>query len=264
MALTIITDLKDGRYLWAGHIQSIAQAIRGKYVENGCNVTAGTGLTVNYDDGQIYYNGVYYSVSAGSLTLASNSSGYPRADLIVWDGSDQTVKIIQGSEYWYDGTNYYPIAPDVDDTYVLLALIVIDDGATEITSNDIYDLRVSSGYSTNRLVQLAIDDTQISATGTGETVIKTFRIAKKSGILNLRNLYIIASLWVNGGFGRLRIYIDGTLKIELGTGNTTETVLGDSVDISDIDDGLHDVEIRLTNDGSYTTYNSYILALGDV
>lgn len=266
MALTFITDLKDGRYLWAGHIQSIAQALRGRYVVQGCEPSVGTGLSVNIASGKVYYEDGVYDVSSTTVSLSSNSSGHVRADLIVWDGSDQTVKVLEGSQYWSDGTNEYAIAPLPSDSHVLLALVIVPDGASSLSTNDLFDLRVSSEYSTNRLINLAFDDTQVSATGTAETEVKTFRFAKTDKYMNISKIYVVASLWTSsGGYVRLRVYIDGTNYLELGTSSTTEDVKYGSIDISSLSNGMHEVSIRLLNDSSSaTSYNQYLNVLGDV
>jgi len=264
MTLTFITDLEEGRYLWAGHIQSVVQALRGRYVISGCKVTAGSGLQVNVASGKVYYLDSEYDVGSVVLSLASNSSGYPRADLIVWDGSDETVKVIQGSGYWTDGENYYAIAPQPSDSHVLLALVVINDGDSTVNPDNIYDLRVSGEYETNRLIMLAVDDTVTSVTGSTETTVKTFRFAKIPNYMNVRKLYVVASMWVSGSYGRLRVYIDGVQYLELGSSSTSEDVVYGSIDVSGLSNGMHDVEIRLKNDGSYVTYNQYLAVLGDV
>lgn len=266
MTLTFISDLQDGTYLWAGHIQSIVQAIQGKYVVSGCNVHPSSGMTLTVDSGVIYYDKSRYVVSSTNVTIDSNSSGHPRADLIVWNFSTTAIEVLKGSSYWSDGSNEFPIAPVPSDNHVILAVVVVVDGATEIADGDVYDLRVGAEYSTNRLVQLALDDTQTSVTGTTYSEVKTFRFAKVSSYSDIETIIVIASLWTTAsGYARLKVYIDSTEYLALGTAETSEHVVTGVIDVSGLSDGLHDVSIMLANDVSgKTTYHKYLNVLGDI
>lgn len=266
MVLSFMTDLKDGRYLWAGHIHSILQAMVGRYVVSGCQVTVGTGLKLNVSSGTIYYESAYYSVNATSVTLSQNVSGHVRADLIVWNANTEQIEVLEGSEYWSDANGEYAIAPQPNEEHVPLAVVIVRDGATSILSDDVYDVRVGVGYATNRLINLAFDDTRVSSTGTGEVEVKTFRFAKTDKYMNVVKLYVIASLWTSlGGFARLRVYIDGTKYLELTTNSSIEVPVYGEIDVSGLSVGMHSVSIRILNDGAdKTTYTEYLNVLGEV
>jgi len=111
-------------------------------------------------------------------------------------------------------------------------------------------------------VTLAFDDTQKSVSGTTETEIKYFRFIKDD-FTRFTRLIVRATLWVSGGTGYLKLYIDDETspRLTLSTTSTSETTVHGSADISDLSTGVHTVHIKLVNSESYDTYNKLIEVL---
>jgi hypothetical protein len=102
---------------------------------------------------------------------------------------------------------------------------------------------------------IAFDDTQKSVSGTTETEVKYARFANT--VIKWREIMIEATLWVSGGTGYLKVYIDsGTSpRLQLSTTATSETSVQGSFSIADLSAGIHTIHIKLVNSGSYVTYN---------
>jgi len=118
----------------------------------------------------------------------------------------------------------------------------------------IFDVR------SDTLIPLVFDDTQKSVVGTTETEVKYFRFSK-TGSIRRDKLIVIASLWVSGGTGSLKIYIDdeSSPRLTLQTTSTTETIVSGEIDISDLANGIHTIHIKLVNNtAGQTTYNELI------
>jgi len=100
------------------------------------------------------------------------------------------------------------------------------------------------------------DETECSVTGTTETSIKTLRVVNCSTAgLSVTKLYFVATLKVSGGTGYLKVYVDGTLVATLQTTSTSYAVVYGSAAVSWSDNTVHTVDARISNSGSYTTYN---------
>ncbi|RLG77358.1 MAG: hypothetical protein DRO12_02460 [Thermoprotei archaeon] len=110
------------------------------------------------------------------------------------------------------------------------------------------------------VVPLVFDDTQKSVSGTTETEVKHFRFSKTSSYTNWKKLTVVASLWVDGGTGTLKIYINDETspRLSLSTTNTSESVVSGEIDISDLGEGVHTLRVKLVNDGSYNTYTELL------
>jgi len=113
-------------------------------------------------------------------------------------------------------------------------------------------------------VLVASDDTQLNASGTGDTEIKNFRFGKTSYTSYIK-FHVIASLWVSGGTGYLKIFVDGesSPRLSLSSASTSEGVVEGDFSISDLANGIHTVHIKLSNSGTYTTYNELIEFWGE-
>ena len=144
VTLDWMKSVNDGDPLYSTHILVLLQAIRGRYVVNGCDVVPGTGLQVIVNSGQIYYVGEFHNVSQTTLTIASNSSGHVRGDLIVWNYGTKSLTVRQGSGYAVVEGVEIPVIPRPEDDDVPLAVVVVADGATSFITDDIKDVRVNA------------------------------------------------------------------------------------------------------------------------
>jgi hypothetical protein len=109
------------------------------------------------------------------------------------------------------------------------------------------------------------DDTQVSMSGTTETALKTFRFYK-SAYAPFRRLVMLVSLWVSGGTGTLRVYIDAETspRASYSTTSTSETFATLAFSVADLAYGAHTVTVKCVNSGSYNTYTQYLDAWGEV
>jgi hypothetical protein len=122
------------------------------------------------------------------------------------------------------------------------------------------------GSTFTRLIKylVATDDTRLSVNGTTETEIKNFRFAKTS-YTPYSNFHIIASIWVSGGTGYIKIYVDNetTARLTLSSTSTSETLVEGDFSIGDLANGIHTIHIKLVNSGAYYTYNELIEVWGE-
>jgi hypothetical protein len=102
---------------------------------------------------------------------------------------------------------------------------------------------------------VAFDDTQKSVSGTTETEVKFTRFANT--VIKWTQMMIVATLWVSGGTGYLKIYIDSETspRLQFSTTATSETRFDGNFSIGDLPAGIHTVHVKLINTGSYYTYN---------
>jgi hypothetical protein len=114
------------------------------------------------------------------------------------------------------------------------------------------------GTTFTRLIKylIALDDTQLSMSGTTETLLKYFSFAKTS-YTPYSNFHIIISAWVSGGTGTYTVYVDNETapRLTLSTTSTTETILEGDFSISDLANGVHILYLKAVNSGSYNVYN---------
>lgn len=104
---------------------------------SGCAVTAGTGMAVNIANGKIFFGSTTKDVSpVTNLAISTNANANPRQDLIVID-STGTVSVLAGT------ANVNAIPADYDnDTYVVIAMVVVYQSTVSISSTNITDIRV--------------------------------------------------------------------------------------------------------------------------
>ncbi len=105
---------------------------------------------------------------------------------------------------------------------------------------------------------IGFDDTQKSVSGTTETEVKYCRFANT--VIKWLKLMIVATIWVSGGTGYLKVYIDAetTPRLTLSTTATSETRYEGEFAISDLAAGVHTLHVKLVNSGSYVTYNKLL------
>lgn len=96
-------------------------------------------MSVKIASGFCCSDGFYaYNSTSTNLTIASNTSGYPRKDAIVFylDGSNTTLKVLQGT------AASTPICPATSDSnYIKLAEVYVGAGVSSIQASNITDYR---------------------------------------------------------------------------------------------------------------------------
>ena len=96
-------------------------------VVDGGVVTAGTGLTVNVSAGDLLQRSTgaeKSGASATNSTIASNSSGNPRIDLVSWDNTSGAVTVTTGT------AAASPVAPATPTGKTPLATVAVANGAS--------------------------------------------------------------------------------------------------------------------------------------
>lgn len=115
-------------------------------IKSGCAVTEKSGtpdMSVDVASGIVYFGTTEVVVSGTNIVIGASDPSNDRFDLVVVNISG-TISVIDGTST-QDPSDPRPPAFDTD-TYVLLARVRIDDGATSILDANIKDLRVILEY----------------------------------------------------------------------------------------------------------------------
>jgi hypothetical protein len=107
-------------------------------LSNNLAVTASSGMTVAIQGGEVFYQGSFYTVAAGNLTLDA-SEGSARFDLITVriSGGVGTLTKIKGT-----ASSSNPTFPTLPETDVVLAAVYVASGVSSVTGTAIIDKRV--------------------------------------------------------------------------------------------------------------------------
>jgi hypothetical protein len=119
-------------------------------------------------------------------------------------------------------------------------------------------------------VTLAIDETEVSVTGTTEMVFspvdKTFDFVKDSTHLNLSSLKVILQMKVTAPYtGTIKIYLDSEAspRLTFTTTSSSYELKSGTIDISTIAAGLHTLTVKgYTNNAAATVYLRFYQVLG--
>jgi len=140
------------------------EALQGNYVDNGLEVTTdGEDMTLDVASGTVVQDNTEYDVGATTVTVSDNDEAEPRKDIVYVDDT-QSVSIATGAS-----ESPEPALEDVEDVFntarpsppslvneedvVVLAEVWVEDGATEIESDEIRDRRLNQ-KTLERLVKL--------------------------------------------------------------------------------------------------------------
>ena len=129
-------------------------AFNGTYVEDGLDVSLDSGRTLQVDAGTVVQDGEEYEISATTVDVPSAGSE-PRKDLVIVD-DDQEVVVVQGGEEEkqpsdaerFKTAKPFPSDLQTFDDPVVLAEVFVEDGATEIESDELRDRRLTLGLET--------------------------------------------------------------------------------------------------------------------
>jgi len=132
----------DGQQFSAARLNSMYNAHQNEGVLNGLDVsTSVNAFDVDVASGELFLNNDVVSVGSATLSL-STSDPEDRIDLISADSTGLTVT--QGNPA---ATSGQPIAPDIPSGDVLVSLIYVRGGSSEILTGDIFnDYRVSVDF----------------------------------------------------------------------------------------------------------------------
>ena len=146
MAISFMGSVDDGHIFYATYLESIVQALRGRYVKRGCEVVPTDELKVKVKKGIIMYDWWEYFLSECVVDIPDPLPNRDRADVIVWDYNNDNpqVKVIEGTRWLeLDDGSKIPITDRIGDTQIPLAVIIVRSGSSEILSTDIIDVRSS-------------------------------------------------------------------------------------------------------------------------
>jgi hypothetical protein len=126
----------------AEHHNNILQAMKGNKVINGMKVKEqiSPSLTVDIEAGNIFVNGTKYILAADTLDLTASVPAIAGEAnyVIIYINSSGVMQYIVGIDNTL-GSQYYP---EILETTVPLAVILLSNGDTEINTVDIGDLRI--------------------------------------------------------------------------------------------------------------------------
>jgi hypothetical protein len=148
--------LTDGMVLYAPLINSFEQALAGKYVKSGLDVSANGGMDILISSGVVSALSTKseYTTSDKIITLSPAYSDKDRIDLVVYDITQNDVIVLDGNT-WFDGNPASPV-PNVNQ--IPLAVIRIPMNATSIDDTNIYDIRINRNPQLWYWSDIPIDD----------------------------------------------------------------------------------------------------------
>lgn len=130
----------DGQQFSAARLNSMYNAHENNGVLSGCVASSGVNsFDVDVTSGNVFLNGSNINVSAATVSHAT-SDPEDRVDLLSVDDTG-TVNVTQGTPA---ATSGQPVAPDIPSGEILIALVFIRGGSSEILTGDIFnDYRVT-------------------------------------------------------------------------------------------------------------------------
>jgi len=141
-------------------------------------------------------------------------------------------------------------------------------GNLEISTGKLKDQAVSLAKAQQalRIHHFVGDETEVSVVGTEETSVKKFKVVKSSANtkgIQPQKLHINAEVKTSNvaAQGALKAYIDAeeTPRITVNTSSVNYEMQEGDADISDLENGAHEVDIRMVSaDAAETVYNDLI------
>ncbi|GAB7387351.1 hypothetical protein BSNK01_11870 [Bacillaceae bacterium] len=130
--------IEDGQKLYECEVDALAMAIKRQGVLSGCQVTkSSTAMAIDVSAGILDNQETKTNVSAvTALAITAADPTFPRKDIVVADLTNGSVSVLTGTPA------AIPKPPVLPANKVLLALIDVPAGATDIMSVDIHDRRL--------------------------------------------------------------------------------------------------------------------------
>jgi len=146
MTLVWMKGVDDGNPIFPTYIEAIIQAVNGNYVVEGLEIVPEVGtLNLNVNSGKVMFNNTIYDVDATSLTVDAEDSGKVRHDLIVWDSTDKTVKVIKGTEYMPFAGGVISKVPNCNPEWIPLAVVRVNGNVNQLDEGSVFDTRLGIG-----------------------------------------------------------------------------------------------------------------------
>lgn len=228
-------DAPTGSTLYGRAFEAITEAFDGNGFPNSGSgeITPGSSdMTVNVAAGSVRYDGTVYNLDSTTLTVPSsptsttNGQEDNRVDIVVFDATSESYTLIEGA------VEPNPIPPLVPNDALLVGFVEVQNGVSDITSNDVLNWRAVPAAS------FPVNSSEL-ADGSVTT--------SKIGDEQVTEAKIDPDVDLGGGGANLSVTDDGVI-IE----STTET-LNAGAGVSAVADGTGKVTLLLEQnaDGSY-------------
>jgi len=238
-------DWPQGQPLFEVQWRSISESLGGNGVTNPSdfNVTAtGNALEIEVATGDAIYVGTTYTLGSVENHTLSAGDGQDRWDTVYFDTASSSSGVREGTA----GSS--PEPPDITGDEILLAVIYVPAGASDVGDSNILNWRAQAG---NKSENIIYDDATgvYSVTNVNQALDELQEAAQISsyplGNSDLSN----STITVNAGSGltttNASIGLGGSATIAVGTGSITLTELNSPFalpSISDMDVGGNDLE----------------------
>lgn len=149
-------EAPQGQPLFDVQFRAISESLAGNGVvaKSDLEVTDGTNaMEIDVASGTVYYIATEYTFggAAPAATLTTGDGTYDRWDTIAFDTADSTITVHEGTP------EQYPTPPDIAGGEMLLAIVYVPAGATDIGSSNILNWRATFS---NEAEDVHYDDTQ--------------------------------------------------------------------------------------------------------
>ena len=150
-------------------MNAIIAACNGGGVLDGLTVSehsTGADMSVDVAAGSCTISGTKYTESAiTNLAISAADATHDRKDLVVYDSSTGDPAVITGT------AASPPVPPDIPAGNILLAIVNVGAGVTQITNTDIVDGVVALGSFYDTVVTKAAADSPYTATPADDTIL---------------------------------------------------------------------------------------------
>jgi len=148
-------EAPQGQPLFDVQFRAISESLAGNGVltNSDLEVTDGANaLEIDVAAGTAYYVATEYSFAgaAPAATLSAGDANYDRWDTVAFDTADQTITVREGV------AEQYPTPPDIAGGELLLAIVYVPAGATDIGASNILNWRAKFS---NEAEEVHYDDT---------------------------------------------------------------------------------------------------------
>lgn len=139
------TDITDKRIIINRHLeyvelQNMVRGVKFWAVVSGLTPSAGTGMVVDIAAGSCQIDETTYTESGTTnVSITAADATYARRDIIIYDKSTSNPIVVDGV------ASAHPVAPNLPDDDILLAIINVPANATSIVTANVTDKRILSG-----------------------------------------------------------------------------------------------------------------------
>jgi hypothetical protein len=244
----------QGHPLFDVQLRAISESLAGNGVlSNGdLEVTAGTNaMEIDVAAGTAYYLATEYTYGGASpaATLSTGDGTDDRWDTVAFDTATTSVTVYEGTP------ELYPTADDIQGDELLLAIVYVPAGATDIDNSNILNWRAK--FSNEAEEVHYDDDTGVYGVSNVDAALDELQEAAQ---ISAYPLAPATDLNVNGYPFQNSDLANSTVDVGAGTGLTTTNVsigLGGSATVSIATDGVTDTELDLSITPTWTSEHTW-------